>query len=655
MRPLISSYCVSGVLLVMPYSGSCLGADRPLHRYLETLPSPDGQYVADVEGDAPPSGREPIIRDLIVRRVDTGAATTVVLPCGHVPECWPSSLIWAPQGQKLTFALRVPGSHARSVYSVAPDGGQLTELLSFNGTINSLHYGSDGRLAMLATEAALKETGATQAGASISQSQPDAAPTDLHEQRIAVLDGGQLQWVSPRDLFVYEYDWLPNGQGFVGTAAPGDGDSHWWSAKLFAFGMSPATARVLYAPRDARQQLAEPRVSPDGRSVAFIGGLMSDFGSTGGDVFVIPAVGGTAVNLTHGQHSSAMSLGFDCHGALLVKRLRADVSEIEQFDLTPSAAMVRTLWSGSASLYGRQGGISFSCPSELTSTVREDFTTPPEILVGPINAWRALTDANDGMSVTTSVRSIQWTNNGFDLQGWLVMPAGMNHKLPMITVVHGGPASASIPSFIGTGTWHALLDQGYALFFPNPRGSFGQGETFTLANVRDFGYGDLRDILAGIDAIQHSAPIDAARLGIMGGSYGGYMTMWTVTQTHLFKAAVAQAGVSDWLSYYGENGIDQWLLPYFGASVYDDPAVYARSSPINFIRNVRTPTFEFVGELDIECPSPQTQEFWHALHERGIPTSMVIYPQEGHGLRDPSHLEDAQRRVLAWFNRYLQP
>jgi dipeptidyl aminopeptidase/acylaminoacyl peptidase len=625
--------------------GVCAAAEPGVHRYLETMPSPDGTLVADVEGDAPPSAHEPVIRDLVIRRVDQGAVTTVSLPCGSVRDCWPSSLTWTADSSRLTFALRMPGSHARSIYSVAADGSQLIRLLAFDGTINSLRYSRDGRLALLATAAADKETGATQAGAQI----------DPHEQRIALLQAGQLQWISPPDLYVYEYDWLPDGQGFVGTAARGNGDSHWWSAKLLSFGISPATVRVLYVPPDARQQIAEPRVSSDGRSVVFIGGLMSDFGSTGGDVFVLPTAGGRAINLTAGQRSTASSIGFDCRGALLVKRLHGDRSEIVAIDLSPPSPVERTLWSASSAIYGHEAGVSSSCPAGLTSTVLEDYTTPPEILAGPIGAWRPLTHGNDGLSVAASVRSIQWSSHGFGLQGWLLLPPDLGHKLPMVTIVHGGPAAASVPSFLGPGIPRALLDRGYAVFYPNPRGSFGQGESFTQANVRDFGHGDLQDILAGIDKALHSAPIDAARLGIMGGSYGGYMTMWSVTQTHLFKAAVAQAGVSDWLSYYGENGIDEWLQPYFGASVYDDPAVYARSSPINYIRNVRTPTLEYVGEFDIECPSPQTQEFWHALQERGVPTTMVIYPQEGHGLRDPDHLADAQRRVLAWFDRYLQP
>jgi dipeptidyl aminopeptidase/acylaminoacyl peptidase len=163
----------------------------------------------------------------------------------------------------------------------------------------------------------------------------------------------------------------------------------------------------------------------------------------------------------------------------------------------------------------------------------------------------------------------------------------------------------------------------------------------------------VRDILRGIDAAEKVAPIEEARLGITGHSYGGFMSMWAVTQTRRFKAAVAGAGIANWLSYYGENGIDAWLLPYFGASVYDDPDAYARLSPMTYIKKVRTPTFLYVGEYDLECPAPQTQEFWHALKTLGVPTSSVIYPSEGHALRDPKNIADLERRVLAWFDKYL--
>jgi dipeptidyl aminopeptidase/acylaminoacyl peptidase len=287
----------------------------------------------------------------------------------------------------------------------------------------------------------------------------------------------------------------------------------------------------------------------------------------------------------------------------------------------------------------------------------QDFTHPAELAFGPRpGAWHLITNVNHGIPPAASPRAIAWRNDGSTVTGWLLEPAGKPlTRRPLITSVHGGPSAAYWPQFVGRGTTRALLRAGYAVFEPNPRGSFGEGEAFTSANVRDFGYGDLRDILSGIDAVAKAVPIDEHRLGITGYSYGGYMTMWAVTQTHRFAAAVAGAGISDWLSYYGENGIDQWMIPFFGASVYNDPAVYARSAPITFIKRVTTPTFEFVGDHDVECPAPQTQEFWHALATFGVPTQFVVYAGEGHGLRGPKNRADAERRTLAWFARYLGP
>src|SRR5262249_30454641 len=159
----------------------------------------------------------------------------------------------------------------------------------------------------------------------------------------------------------------------------------------------------------------------------------------------------------------------------------------------------------------------------------------------------------------------------------------------LVVHVHGGPAWAITPTF--PDRWHytfALPSQGYFLLEPNPRGSYGMGEKFTRANVRDFGGGDFRDILAGVDAAIKEVAVDPERLGITGWSYGGQMTMWAVTQTNRFKAAVSGAGIANYQSYYGQNKIDQWMMPYFGATVYDDPAGYAKVSPITFIKAAKT-------------------------------------------------------------------
>jgi dipeptidyl aminopeptidase/acylaminoacyl peptidase len=228
-------------------------------------------------------------------------------------------------------------------------------------------------------------------------------------------------------------------------------------------------------------------------------------------------------------------------------------------------------------------------------------------------------------------------------------------RYPLVVEVHGGPSAMARPTWPGTLLDLTLLSHyGYFVLRPNPRGSYGQGEAFTRANVKDFGYGDLRDILAGVDYVVKHFPVDNDRVGIGGWSYGGYMAMWAVTQTHRFQAAVAGAGIANWQSYYGENDIDQWMIPFFGASAYDDPAVYSKSSPITFIKNVKTPTLILVGDRDGECPTPQSFEFWHALQTLGVENRFVVYPNEGHLIYDPTHRHDIMQRTLEWYNRHLK-
>jgi dipeptidyl aminopeptidase/acylaminoacyl peptidase len=629
-------------------------AARPTVAFTQVSLSPDGRQLATVEGQNVSHGGEPVVRSLVIRRTDGSGSLSVPLPCPRARGCWPSSPAWTPDSRQLTFALRDPDSHARSLYQVNADGSGLALLLEFNGTIQGLRYSPDGQLAMLAIEAAHKEVGATEAGVAIT-GDLDAAPP---EQRIAVLADHQLHWVSPPDLFVYEYDWLPDGRGFVGTAAPGDGDRNWWVAKLYAFDLDAGSPRLLYAPASAQQQLAEPRVSPDGRRVAFIGGLMSDFGATGGDLYTVPLAGGAATAVTPGLPASVTAVRWNCRGHLEAITLAGAQTQLVDFGSGLDAGTGSVLWHGEEYLGGMPSTIdsasAAACPANLEARVHQSFNQPVEVELGPPGHWRDFTHLNQGLATHFPVRSVSWTHEGYHVQGWLLLPETPAGRPPLITVVHGGPAAASQPRFIGAGPEATLVRHGYALFLPNPRGSFGEGEAFVAANVRDFGYGDLRDILAGLDAVAALGLTDPQRLGLMGGSYGGFMTMWAVTQTDRFKAAMAGAGISNWLSYYGENGIDEWMIPFFGASAYDAPDAYERSSAIHFIRQVHTPVFSFVGSNDIECPASQTLEFGHALKTLGKPAMTVIYPDEGHRLHEPEHLADLDARMLAWFDRYLK-
>jgi dipeptidyl aminopeptidase/acylaminoacyl peptidase len=332
-------------------------------------------------------------------------------------------------------------------------------------------------------------------------------------------------------------------------------------------------------------------------------------------------------------------------------------SAIGTLDL-PGGKLER-LWQGDEAMHtGVFGNYSTSHDGKLVAAIRSDWQHPPEIWAGPIGAWKQVTQVNASHHPSWGqARSISWTSDGFSVQGWLLYPReyDASRQYPMIVAPHGGPAGIATPHWPQPAFEPAIFSAlGYFVFLPNARGSYGQGEAFTRANVKDFGGGDLRDILSGVDAVLKTAPIDPDRLGLTGWSYGGYITMWTITQTNRFKAAVAGAGIANWQSYYGQNAIDQWMIPYFGASVYDAPAVYARSAPITFVKRIKTPTLIVVGERDGECPPPQSYELWHALRTLGIPTGLVIYPGEGHRFRDSVHKRDVLERAAAWFEKYLR-
>jgi dipeptidyl aminopeptidase/acylaminoacyl peptidase len=529
---------------------------------------------------------------------------------------------------------------------IAGAGAPVT-LATIEGIAQGPRFSPDGRrIALLVTIGARKEAGATQAG--IRQVGEIGEQND--EQRIGIVaaTGGTITPVSPADRYVYEYDWTPDGSGFVATSAIGNGDDNWWIAELDRIDGATGAVQRIAAPKI---QMNQPRVSPDGRTVAFIGGIMSDFGSVGGDVYTVPIGGGEPVDVTAGYQGSFTSLLWGRAG------LAASALISDRIGLVPLDARgpLQPMWSAPASITAGDARFARSADGRTVAFVKQDFEHAPAIYAGASSAPRQLTHDNDSWASLVNAQSIAWKNGQFSVQGWLLAPntrpsAG---KAPMVTSVHGGPAAANTPSFVWQGTTADLVRAGYYIFLPNPRGSYGQGEAFTRANIRDFGGGDLKDILAGIDAAERVAPIDENRLGLMGYSYGGFMAMWANTQTNRFKAIVSGGGLSDWLSYYGINGIDQWMIPYFGKSMYDDPNAYWAVSAIRTIPNARTPAFVYAGERDVEVPPTQSIEYWHALKAMNVPTSLVIYPDEGHGIREPKDALDARRRTVAWFDRYI--
>jgi dipeptidyl aminopeptidase/acylaminoacyl peptidase len=626
------------------------------HRFEQAAISPDGTQVAWVEDVVTKKGvatGDTVIYVADIRdknspkRISAGVADAI-----HSE----GSIAWSPDSRKLAFLSDAAKVGQLQLYVMDASGprGAARKLTQVKGFLSTPGWSPDGKtIALLFTE------NATRAAGPLVAETPETGEIkdSFFEQRLALVDvaTAKLDQISPADTYVYEYDWSPDGLRFAVTAALGNGDNNWYIAELYTLDAATGLMKSIYKPP---LQIANPAWSPDGQSIAFIGGLMSDEPSVGGDIFVIPAPGGNVINVTPEMKGSASWLAWTPESNIIFGEYLEGDSAIATVNPVDNHMSEAFRVPGQLTAGGWGINLSLSHNARRSAVIRSSFSDPPEVWAGPTGFWTRITQRNKSIKPAWGeAKSLRWKNGGFEVQGWLLYPRDFdpNKKYPLVVRVHGGPGAAVLSEWPSSSDYYSpLAGAGYFVFQPNPRGSFGQGEAFTRANVKDFGYGDFKDIMAGVDEAIKVAPIDPDRLGICGWSYGGYMTMWAVTQTNRFKAAMAGAGLSNWQSYYGENLIDQWMIPFFGKSVYDDPDVYAKSSPINFIKHVKTPTLILVGDSDGEVPAPQSYEFWHALKTLGVETQFVVYEHEGHMFSSPKHRRDVVERTLAWFDSHLR-
>jgi dipeptidyl aminopeptidase/acylaminoacyl peptidase len=627
------------------------------HNFQQAAISPDGNSVAWVEEVHSKNGVISGSTVIYVKNLKSGAPPkrigAGVADSLHAE----SDIAWSPDSQRIAFLSDAAKKGQLQLYVINAAGGAAKMLTNVKGFLANPGWSPDGKtIAILFTENATRASGPLVAETPETGEIKDA----FFEQRLTLVDlpTGKLTQITPADTYIYEYDWSPDGKHFIVSSALGNGDNNWWTAELSTLDATTGLLKSIYKPK---LQIASPVWSPDGKQIAFIEGIMSDEGLTGGDIHIVSSNGGDAKNLTKDRKASAAWLGWLPDRKILFSEFVGGNSAIATLD--PSTGKVEQRWSGegaltSAGVFGFL--LSTSTDGKTIAGIFRSYSHAPEValITSESPTPTPVTSRNASLKPAWGeAKSITWKNDGYEVQGWLLYPRDFDpaKRYPLVVNVHGGPSHISLSHWPSTHDFASgLASMGYFVLSPNPRGSFGQGEAFTRANVKDFGYGDFKDIMTGVDEALKVAPIDPNRLGITGWSYGGYMTMWAVTQTNRFKAAMAGAGLSNWQSYYGENLIDQWMIPFFGKSVYDDPEIYARSSPINFIKKVKTPTLILVGDSDGEVPAPQSYEFWHALKTLGVETQFVVYEREGHLFANPKHQRDVIARTLAWFDAHLR-
>ena len=642
-----------------PYRQHIAAIDRLLnsiHSVHEANLSPDGTSVL-WQVDGPKPGSElirlaPVDASRASRRITAGSQSTF---------CDEESPLWSPDGKRFAFLsdCRTPGQLQLFVSDLSP-AARFRQLTHLTGHLANPRWSPDGtRIAFLFVDHAARVPSPMAAIKAPTGVIDDQVQTEIQRIAVTELETGKTRQLTAPALYAFEFDWSPDSRELAFTGAPPPGDDNWYVAQLYTQALTESEAHSLYKPE---LQIALPRWSPDGKSIAFISGLMSDEDATGGDLYLLPSSGGKPRNLTSGRPSSAAWFAWRSRDRILLTEFKGGWSVISSLNLADGGSF-NTLWEGGETINAGPESTSLSVAAsngpepEKVAVIRSSWSMPPEVWSGPVGAWRQISRENAQIKVNpVRADSVSWTNDSFHVQGWLVYPANFDpsKRYPMIVSVHGGPAWIFTPGQATTDfDLNAFTDFGFFLLFPNPRGSYGQGESFTQANRRDWGFGDLDDIVAGVNSVIADHPIDGNRVGIIGWSYGGSTSMFAVARTHRFRAAVAGAGACNLVSYYGENSIDQWMLPYFGASVYDDPAAYIRNSALTYVKQANTPTLIAVGERDGEAPPSQSFEFWHALKTLHVPTQLVVYPGEGHAFESHEDRVDLIERSLEWFMKYM--
>ena len=554
---------------------------------------------------------------------------------------------FSPDGSRLAFA---SGQDHEGRLSLWVDDRELGEIL---GSVEDIQWSPDGSsLLVLAADLGADRAGAESAtkieekGA--EERDPKVFRPAQYWRRLWLVDAatGDARDVTPEGVNVFEFGWAGGKVAAVCTDEPSE--SAWYDAWL---GVIDPEARTVERVHTPNWQLQAPRISPGGR-VAFIEGFASDRGTLTGTVHLAGS-GPVAPEL------DATWIEFADDETLWVSGWRGAGSFAGRLSLDGSGTF-EELAGGEATIGHRYSPrIAVSADGSHAAAAYESADEPPEIALWENGERRALTSLN--AEVAPKIANLEWrdyrweSSDGLEIQGLLALPRERaNGPLPLVVAVHGGPTGSWSRMFAPAyGLMQLLAEAGYATLFPNVRGSVGRGPEFAQANLGDMGGGDLQDILTGIDALVRDGLVDDRRVAITGGSYGGFMASWAVTQTDRFAAAIPLAVVTNWVSFHATTNIGQFDRLYLQADPYAAESDYTRRSPVYHAAKCRTPTLIIHGEDDLCTPLGQAVELYNALVEAGCETELVVYPREGHGWTEREHQIDAWHRMRDWLERHV--
>jgi dipeptidyl aminopeptidase/acylaminoacyl peptidase len=551
-----------------------------------------------------------------------------------------SSPRWAPDGKAVAFLSDRDG--AAQLYLLPMSGGEAERLTDRKDRIESFRWSPDGRqIALLMAEPK------SEAQQKREKDKDDARVAEKEDRRARVwtLDLGSraVAQVTKAPFRIGQIEFARGGDRLI-VAASAKPEEDQFNEAIFSVDLKSGNFTPIAAPRGPMGAMT---LSPDGATIAYVCARVD--GPEPHDLCLQPVAGGTARNLTGATVDRPISQPkWIDNDTLAVTVAHGFQSQVEIVGRDGRSQPVSV--GPNASAFVRTGNGTVIYVGEKTGSAPELWVREPS------RPAQAITTFNETWKTRQVIQPeiVHYKSaDGTEIEAALLKPpASGSQPLPAVILVHGGPTGRWSDTFEPWG--QLLVARGYAVLYPNVRGSTGYGQRFVEMNRGDWGGGDFKDVMAGADWLVARGIADPNRLGIGGWSYGGYMAAWAVTQTTRFKAAVSGAPVIDMASEFGtENGsaYDEW----FYGTPYEKLDGFVKSSPMTFVKNVKTPTLLLQGEDDTTDPIGQSQQFYRGLKRYGVASDLVLYPREPHGLREEKHLIDRLTRILAWYDTYLKP
>lgn len=627
---------------------------RPVSR---AVLSPDGRAVAFVVARA--DLKENLFNTDVWIVATSPGASPVQLTNGPKRDENPK---WSPDGRRLAFLSNRDGK--MQIWLISPTGGEATRLTDSPTDVADFEWSPDGsKIAYTAPDPE------SEAEKKRKEEEGDYVVVDqefklsrLHVIDVATKAARNLTPDAP--YHVRSMDWSPDGRFLAFSAQPTPKVPDNFATDIYvvpADGSAPPRKVVDRPGLDTN-----PRWSPDGRWIAFESGDGKVDWTGNTYICLVSPTGGDIRNVTRSFDEEIQDFLWSPDGRWIYFLAGQRVSNAV-FAVEVSGGPVVRL-PADEDVYA---SVSLSRDGRVMAFLKQDPLNPPDVYVAAVTVrggpsrWsdvRRVTDMNPQLREFAfgAVETVRWkSTDGLEVEGLLVKPVGFEagQRYPLLVIIHGGPAGVFNRTFSlrrGVYPVQVFAHAGYLVFLPNPRGSGAYGERFRKMNFRDWGGKDYEDILTGVQALVDRGLADPDRMGVMGWSYGGYMTAWVITQTDRFQAASVGAGVTDLFSMFGTTDIPPFMAHHFGKPPWEDKAIYLERSALYHVERVKTPTLIQHGDQDLRVPTLQSWELYTALKMRGVPVQFVLYPRQGHAIEEPRLLRAVMRHNLEWFDRWLK-